>query len=88
MLFSDDLSMQALAGSLGERAASSLAAGCDVVEHCNGGLDEMAEVAAAVGPLSEAAQSRIAAAEACRETPEPVDTAALAARLGELLADG
>ena len=88
VLFSDDLSMQALAGSLGERAASSLAAGCDVVEHCNGGLDEMAEVAAAVGPLSEAAQSRIAAAEACRETPEPVDTAALAARLGELLADG
>lgn len=91
VLFSDDLSMEALAGGLGERAASSLAAGCDVVEHCNGVLDEMEEVAAAVGPLTDGAQARIAAAEACRETPETpetIDRAALEARLGQLLADG
>jgi beta-N-acetylhexosaminidase len=87
VLFSDDLSMEALAGSLGERAALSLEGGCDVVEHCNGVLGEMEGVAAAVGPLSEGAQSRIAAAEARRETaPETVDRAALETRLSELLA--
>ena len=88
VLFSDDLSMEALTGGLGERAASSLAAGCDVVEHCNGALGEMEEVAASVGPLSDGAQSRIAAAEACREAPETINRAALEARLGELLAAG
>ncbi len=88
VLFSDDLSMAALAGGLGERAALSLEAGCDVVEHCNGVLDEMQAVAAAVGPLSDGAQTRIAAAEARRETaPEAVDRVALEARLSELLAD-
>lgn len=45
LLLSDDLSMQALGGSLGERAARSLAAGCDIALHCNGRLDEMVEVA-------------------------------------------
>lgn len=89
VLFSDDLSMAALTGNLGERAALSLDAGCDVVEHCNGMLEEMQTVAAAVGPLSDGAQTRIIAAEARRETaPEAVDRAALEARLSELLAGG
>ena len=87
VLFSDDLSMEALAGGLGERASASLEAGCDVVEHCNGVLREMEEVASAVGPLSDGAEARIAAAEARRETPEPVDPAALEARLEQLLAE-
>lgn len=87
VLFSDDLSMEALAGDLGERAALSLEAGCDVVEHCNGVLGEMEAVAAAVGPLSDGAQTRIAAAEVRRETaPETVDRDALEARLSELFA--
>ena len=42
LLLSDDLSMQALDGSLAERTAASLGAGCDVVLHCNGRIDEMA----------------------------------------------
>ncbi|MFP6745470.1 MAG: beta-hexosaminidase, partial [Alphaproteobacteria bacterium] len=88
VLFSDDLSMEALAGGLGERASVSLEAGCDVVEHCNGVLEEMSEVAAAVGPLSDGAETRIAAAEARREAPEPVDRAALEARLEQLLTGG
>ena len=41
--------MEALGGSLGARAAAALAAGCDVVLHCNGKMDEMIEVATAVG---------------------------------------
>ncbi len=45
LLMSDDLSMEALAGDLGARARSSLAAGCDVVLHCNGRMAEMEAVA-------------------------------------------
>lgn len=45
ILFSDDLSMEALAGSMKERAKKSLDAGCDVVIHCNGKMDEMKEIA-------------------------------------------
>ncbi|MCH7944180.1 MAG: beta-N-acetylhexosaminidase [Proteobacteria bacterium] len=85
VLFTDDLSMEALGGALGERAAAALDAGCDVVEHCNGRLGEMRAVAAAVGPLSEAARARIDAGEALRAAPQAIDRAALAARLDELL---
>jgi len=41
LLMPDDLSMQALSGTLGERAAAAIAAGCDVVLHCNGRLVEI-----------------------------------------------
>jgi len=34
LLLSDDLSMQALGGDLGERAARALEAGCDIALHC------------------------------------------------------
>src|SRR5262249_23059349 len=66
LLVSDDLSMQALGGGLGSRAARALAAGCDVALHCNGKLAEMTEIATAIGALSPAALERIAAAEARR----------------------
>jgi beta-N-acetylhexosaminidase len=62
LLLSDDLSMQALGGSLGERAARALAAGCDIALHCNGRMDEMVEVAARTGPMTEAAERRFEAA--------------------------
>jgi beta-N-acetylhexosaminidase len=58
LLVSDDLSMQALGGSLGERAARALAAGCDIALHCNGRMAEMLEVAANAGPMTAAARHR------------------------------
>ncbi|MFI4951328.1 MAG: glycoside hydrolase family 3 N-terminal domain-containing protein, partial [Caulobacterales bacterium] len=58
LLLSDDLSMQALGGSLGERASRALAAGCDVALHCNGDMAEMADIACRTGPLSAAAGRR------------------------------
>jgi beta-N-acetylhexosaminidase len=58
LLLSDDLSMGALSGSQGERAGAALAAGCDVGLHCNGKLDEMADVIASVGLLSADAMRR------------------------------
>jgi beta-N-acetylhexosaminidase len=61
LLLSDDLSMQALGGSLGERAARALAAGCDIALHCNGRLDEMADIARRTGAMTEAASRRFEA---------------------------
>ena len=62
LLMSDDLAMQALAGSHGERAARALVAGCDIALHCPGTLDDMRDVADAIGPMSDAALRRWRAA--------------------------
>jgi beta-N-acetylhexosaminidase len=58
LLLSDDLSMQALGGTLGERAARSLAAGCDIALHCNGQMAEMVEVAESTGAMTRDAIRR------------------------------
>ncbi|HBI20031.1 MAG TPA: beta-hexosaminidase, partial [Brevundimonas sp.] len=77
LLLTDDLSMQALSGSLGERADMSLKAGCDVVLHCNGDLAEMQAVAEATGKLKGKARARAEAALArIVRAPEPLDAAA------------
>lgn len=62
LLMSDDISMQALAGPLAERARQALGAGCDVVLHCNGDTAEMAQVAAAAGELADEGAARAAGA--------------------------
>ncbi|MFP4304858.1 glycoside hydrolase family 3 N-terminal domain-containing protein [Rhodosalinus sp.] len=86
LLMTDDLSMQALSGDVGGRAAAARAAGCDIALHCNGDLAEMEAVIAAAGPLAGAAAARAEAALARRRTPEPVDIAALEAKHDALLA--
>jgi len=58
LLLSDDLSMDALLGSLGERAAAALAAGCDIALHCNGQIEEMADIVSKVGEMSGEASRR------------------------------
>jgi len=73
VLLSDDLSMNALAGTLAERAAASRAAGCDVVLHCNGRLPEMETVAKAAGPLGAAGARRLGRALRWRQDPAPFD---------------
>lgn len=79
LLMTDDISMEALSGPLAVRAQAALGAGCDLVLHCNGALDEMQELAEAVGSLSAAAADRAARALAVRRAPlpgEPDDWAA------------
>lgn len=76
LLMSDDISMGALSGSLGERARAAFAAGCDVVLHCNGRMDEMLDVAAAAPVLSGQSARRAAAALAARKAASPIDVAA------------
>ncbi|GAA4724201.1 beta-N-acetylhexosaminidase [Sphingomonas lutea] len=63
-LMTDDIGMEALSGTPGERAIASLAAGCDVVLHCSGKFDEMAEIAARIGALTPEAEGRLARAMA------------------------
>ena len=62
LLMSDDISMAALGGSLADRSTAALAAGCDVILHCNGRLDDMQQIAAASGVLNPEGQRRALAA--------------------------
>ena len=87
LLMSDDLSMKALSGTLAERARASLAAGCDLVVHCNGSMAEMVEVMAAAAPMSDAAWRRFETAEAMRRPPAPFDRAAALAEFDRLMAE-
>ena len=83
LLMSDDLSMNALAGSLGERAGKAIAAGCDIVLHCTGDLDEMHAVAAKAGRLSGPALARADAALAAARAPRDLDRGRMEAKLAE-----
>jgi beta-N-acetylhexosaminidase len=85
LLMSDDVSMGALSGSIRERTRASLAAGCDIVLHCNAQMDEMQEVAAAAGRLTGDAARRADAALAQRRTPEDLDLAAARAQFADLM---
>ena len=76
LLMSDDISMGALSGSIGERTRAAIAAGCDVVLHCNGEMPEMLAVATQAPVLAGAAARRAAAALAAKRPPVPIDLAA------------
>jgi beta-N-acetylhexosaminidase len=85
LLMSDDVSMNALAGSIAERTRAIVSAGCDMVLHCNGKLDEMREVARQAPVLSGKALARAKRALASRKAPQPFDRAAARAELDELV---
>lgn len=81
LLMSDDLSMKALSGDFKQRAKDSLAAGCDVVLHCNGDMAEMKAVMSGVGKLSREARRRVQAVMGrLVKVPEPLDVAEARAR--------
>lgn len=86
LVMSDDLSMKALAGSFEEKTRASLAAGCDVVLHCNGEMAEMAAVARAAPELKGKAKRRAdAALGRIRHEPEPFDVDEARARIDHVL---
>jgi beta-N-acetylhexosaminidase len=85
LLMSDDISMHALSGSLSERSAAAIAAGCDMILHCNGDTAEMRAVAAAVPALAGEAARRAAAALAMKRRPAPFDIAAGRAEFSRLM---
>jgi beta-N-acetylhexosaminidase len=85
LLMSDDVSMNALAGSIAERTRAIVDAGCDVVLHCNGKLDEMRDVARETPELAGEALQRARRALASRTQPEPFDRQAGRAELEALM---
>src|SRR5436305_9943052 len=85
LLMSDDLSMNALAGSLAERTRAVFASGCDMVLHCNGKIDEMRDVARETPELSDKSLERAGRALASRKAPQPFDRLKARAELDALV---
>jgi beta-N-acetylhexosaminidase len=87
LLMSDDISMNALSGGIAERSRAALAAGCDVVLHCNGNLGEMAAVAKEAPEFNGEAARRADAALAARKAPEEFDTEAARKLFTQMIGD-
>ncbi|OWU81400.1 beta-N-acetylhexosaminidase [Phaeobacter sp. 22II1-1F12B] len=85
LIMTDDISMKALKGDLGELSKAAIEAGCDVILHCNGTLEERKQVAEAAGVMGDVAQSRAEAALAARHEPDSIDIEALEAELDRLM---
>jgi beta-N-acetylhexosaminidase len=85
LLMSDDVSMNALAGSIAERTRAIVNAGCDMILHCNGKLDEMRDVARETPELTGEALQRAIRALTSRKPPEALDRQAARAELDALL---
>ncbi len=85
LLMTDDLSMNALPGSIGDRASAARKAGCDMILHCNGERAEMEQVLANCGQLGGAAQARADTVIARRPEAQPLDIQATEAELSALL---
>jgi beta-N-acetylhexosaminidase len=87
LLMTDDIGMGALGGTVAARGRAAIAAGCDVVLHCNATLPEKEAMAAAVGRMTEAARLRGERALRARRNPQAIDIPAAEAEL-EALLDG
>jgi beta-N-acetylhexosaminidase len=86
-LMSDDSDMNALTGTLAERAAKCVAAGCDVALPCNGVLADNIEIARHLGEITfEGAERLVRAMTATRIGFDHVDFAEEIAKRDQLLA--
>ena len=63
LLMSDDVSMKALQGELGDIADGIIAAGCDIVLYCHGVFEELVQVAARTPILAGKSRDRADLAE-------------------------
>ena len=86
LLMTDDIGMEALSGTADQRARAAIHAGCDLVLHCSGKLDEMAAIAAVLPPLAQAGEARLIRAMAQPEETMAEDFIALVEKRDALLA--
>ena len=86
LLMSDDISMNALKGTIGERAKAIVAGGCDMVLHCHGHMDEMIAVAEAAPVLAGQSLARAKAVEAVLGKKDDADEETIRAEFEGLLA--
>jgi beta-N-acetylhexosaminidase len=87
LVMTDDLSMKALGGGFAARTADSLAAGCDLILHCNGSMGEMKQVAGAARSLDVEGLRRYHGALDMLGAPEPFDREAALVELAALTGD-
>ena len=59
LLFTDDLDMEALSGTVPERAERAQIAGCDIALNCWGKMDDMTGIAERLAPMSDKTQQRL-----------------------------
>jgi beta-N-acetylhexosaminidase len=85
LLMTDDISMGALSGSITDRSRAAFAAGCDVILHCNGRVEEMEQVAAAVPAVTGESAARAQRALALRHQASAADISGLRAEWTKLL---
>src|SRR5690606_22969643 len=85
LLLTDDIDMQALDGTVPERAERAIAAGCDVVLNCWARMDDMLAIAARLPALTAEAGARLGRALAGTGESPSADRAHLIARRDSLL---
>ena len=83
VLIGDDLSMEALHGTIADRARATLAAGCDLALHCNGRMEEMASLTDVVPAMAAKTLARLGRG---KNKATPADRGTLLARLDALMA--
>lgn len=85
LLISDDSSMNALKGTLGERARAISSSGIDILLHCNGVMEEMKAVTAEARPLAGKASERASRALASIQPADGSSEEALRAEFNAIL---
>ena len=84
LLMSDDIGMEALSGTPAQRAAATIAAGCDLVLSCNETIPQMEAIVAAAGDLSAEGRRRGDHALTFRKSADAVEVADMRAELRAL----
>jgi len=77
LIMCDDISMHALSGDFSERTQRAFAAGCDIVLHCHGIMDEMKAIVASAPQLEGHALRRANETTKLLKNLKPCDEAAL-----------
>ncbi|MEX0341492.1 MAG: beta-N-acetylhexosaminidase [Erythrobacter sp.] len=70
LLLTDDIDMQALDGTIPERAFGALEAGCDIVLNCWAKMDDQRAIAERCGPMSERTVERLERVHAAMGQPQ------------------
>lgn len=86
LLLTDDLDMEALSGTVPERAARAIAAGCDIALNCWAKMDDMAGIANVLPAITDQAAARLENALAGTGLHQSGDQQALLATRDALLA--
>ncbi|MEJ5079670.1 MULTISPECIES: beta-N-acetylhexosaminidase [unclassified Ochrobactrum] len=84
LIISDDISMKALSGDLGDIAEGITNAGCDIVLYCAGVMEELKKVAPRVPILEGKSLKRAELAEVYAGEPDLSDEAELREEFGQL----